>query len=303
MATKNSAPAAKPAIDLSKCLCFTPEGMARQLENYTRSVFRVVEEYQVLYGSAVSVRKAMDSMGAYLITRHTEGGEINPPTDGIDTNSNSSILNRLRQAAKSKHVIKPFIALWEQILPDRKSKMTGLQTLFHYQPVSAASEEQRREEEKENLKLDYRIFFDHLITYKKLVRQFLSIAGDVDTVIDNNKEECHRLNALRSEPDDPARLLEENLAERTIVTQHAVNAIVGRTVFKQTNESGAFVRTQTRDFLIGRNNLDCEPAAGDTIRYDGREFEVMAPGGEPVWRWSDPYHQVYRIHTKCVSEE
>jgi hypothetical protein len=29
----------------------------------------------------------------------------------------------------------------------------------------------------------------------------------------------------------------------------------------------------------------------------------MAPGGEPVWRWSDPYHQVYRIHTKCVSEE
>ena len=83
----------------------------------------------------------------------------------------------------------------------------------------------------------------------------------------------------------------------------SVNAIVGRTVFKQTNESGAFVRTQTRDFLIGRNNLDREPAAGDTIRYDGREFELMAPGGEPVWRWSDPYHQVYRIHTKCVSED
>ena len=47
----------------------------------------------------------------------------------------------------------------------------------------------------------------------------------------------------------------------------------------------------------------CLAAVGDTIAYGGRTFEVMAPGGEPVWRWSDPYHQVYRIHTKCVSEE
>ena len=39
------------------------------------------------------------------------------------------------------------------------------------------------------------------------------------------------------------------------------------------------------------------------IAYDGRTYEVMAPGGEPVWRWSDPYHQVYRIHTKCITEE
>ena len=46
-----------------------------------------------------------------------------------------------------------------------------------------------------------------------------------------------------------------------------------------------------------------EIAAGAAVAYDGRTYEVMAPGGEPVWRWSDPYHQVYRIHTKCVSEE
>ena len=98
-------------------------------------------------------------------------------------------------------------------------------------------------------------------------------------------------------------LIEPVVYHRPGRAPEAVNAIVGRTVFKQTSENGAFVRTQTRDFLIGRNNLDREPAAGDTIAYDGRTFEVMAPGGEPVWRWSDPYRQVYRIHTKCVSEE
>ena len=100
-----------------------------------------------------------------------------------------------------------------------------------------------------------------------------------------------------------ANLVEPVVYHRPGRAAESVNAIVGRTVFRQTDEGGMFVRTQTRDFLIGRANLDREPAAGDTIAYDGRAYEVMAPGGEPVWRWSDPYHQVYRIHTKCVSEE
>ena len=99
-----------------------------------------------------------------------------------------------------------------------------------------------------------------------------------------------------------------NLVEPVVYHQpgraaESVNAIVGRTVFRQTDVGGMFVRTQTRDFLIGKTNLDREPAAGDTIAYDGRTYEVMAPGGEPVWRWSDPYHQVYRIHTKCITED
>ena len=76
--------------------CFTPEGMARQLENYTRGIYKVLEDYQVLYGSAVAMRKAIDSMGAYLIVNCCGGGEVNPVTDGTSDKSNRNpILNRI----------------------------------------------------------------------------------------------------------------------------------------------------------------------------------------------------------------
>ena len=31
--------------------------------------------------------------------------------------------------------------------------------------------------------------------------------------------------------------------------------------------------------------------------------EVMAPGREPHWRWSDPGRSCYRIHTKHLTTE
>jgi hypothetical protein len=32
-------------------------------------------------------------------------------------------------------------------------------------------------------------------------------------------------------------------------------------------------------------------------------YEVLAPGGEPPWRYSDPYRRTLRIHTKHVGTE
>jgi hypothetical protein len=32
-------------------------------------------------------------------------------------------------------------------------------------------------------------------------------------------------------------------------------------------------------------------------------YEVMAPGKEPAWRWSDVFRKVLRIHTKQVGTE
>jgi len=32
-------------------------------------------------------------------------------------------------------------------------------------------------------------------------------------------------------------------------------------------------------------------------------YEVMAPGNEPPWRYSDPYRRTLRIHTKLIGAE
>ena len=47
-----------------------------------------------------------------------------------------------------------------------------------------------------------------------------------------------------------------------------------------------------------------DPRAGDTIvEIDGNHtfiFEVMALGGDPPWRYSDPFRLKLRIHTKQI---
>ena len=93
-----------------------------------------------------------------------------------------------------------------------------------------------------------------------------------------------------------------------------VPATVGRTVFRTDDSYGAQIRTETRDYLILAADLVLPgigptlPQRGDRIRETagtGRPlvYEVMAPGDEPVWRYSDPYCKTLRIHTKQVEEE
>jgi len=84
---------------------------------------------------------------------------------------------------------------------------------------------------------------------------------------------------------------------------YAITAVPGKTVFRQQNECGAYVRTETRDFIVRREHLAAEPQKGDEIAFGGRTYEVLAPGGEPAWRWSDPTHTAYRIHTKLTEGE
>lgn len=89
-------------------------------------------------------------------------------------------------------------------------------------------------------------------------------------------------------------------------------ATIGRTEFEQADTFGAIQRTQSRDFLVRTADLvlggePTMPVAGDRIREgDGEKtfvYEVMAPGGEPPFRYSDPYRRSLRIHTKHVATE
>ncbi len=91
-----------------------------------------------------------------------------------------------------------------------------------------------------------------------------------------------------------------------------VQATIGRTVFEQADEYGAIHRIESRDFLVRAADLvlggtQTLPQAGDRIREtDGgvtHVYEVMAPGTEPPWRYSDAYRRVLRVHTKHVATE
>ena len=88
-----------------------------------------------------------------------------------------------------------------------------------------------------------------------------------------------------------------------------VAATVGRTVVEIDDGYGAIERFESRDFLIAAaelaiNSQPFEPAAGDliaeTVGQQTFVYEVLAPGKEPCWRYSDPYRKTLRIHTKQV---
>ena len=98
---------------------------------------------------------------------------------------------------------------------------------------------------------------------------------------------------------------------RTADRDH-MSATIGRTEFEVDDGLGVLVRTESRDYLILAEHLvlDGQPALpqrGDRVREtDGSQtvvYEVMAPGKEPPWRYSDPYRKTLRIHTKQVDTE
>jgi hypothetical protein len=93
----------------------------------------------------------------------------------------------------------------------------------------------------------------------------------------------------------------------------AVQTTVGRTLLKLGDDYGGVRMEWTdRDFLIHAADLVLGgtvvlPERGDQIREtQGTKtfvYEVMAPGKEPPWRWSDPHRKMLRIHTKQIGVE
>ena len=91
-----------------------------------------------------------------------------------------------------------------------------------------------------------------------------------------------------------------------------LNATIGRTEFEQADEAGLIHRIESRDFLVRTADLDLGdgptlPKAGDRVREIAGSsvfvYEVNSPGGQPPWRYSDPYRKTLRIHTKHIATE
>jgi hypothetical protein len=97
------------------------------------------------------------------------------------------------------------------------------------------------------------------------------------------------------------------------VDEVTVQATIGRTLLKLDDGYGGVRMEWTdRDFLIHAADLVLGgnavlPQRGDVIRetQGGKVFvyEVMAPGKEPAWRWSDVFRKVLRVHAKQVGVE
>jgi hypothetical protein len=94
-----------------------------------------------------------------------------------------------------------------------------------------------------------------------------------------------------------------------------VRAVRGRAFLRLTLAQGSqtgFTFTD-QDFLIAAADLrfedgkEVEPRSGDEIHervgYELRVFQVLAPTGEPVWRWSDCHRLIRRVHAQFVRTE
>ncbi len=112
--------------------------------------------------------------------------------------------------------------------------------------------------------------------------------------------------------DQRHRHMSRTVVYRRGADEKEVQATIGRTEFEQADEAGLIHRVESRDFLVRTADLDLGagpilPRAGDQVRETvGTSvfvYEVNAPGGQPPWRFSDPYRQVMRVHTKFVGTE
>jgi hypothetical protein len=108
-------------------------------------------------------------------------------------------------------------------------------------------------------------------------------------------------------------------ASRLVLYQRGASSVsiavgIGRTTFQVDNGTGVIETFESRDFLILAADLVLDglaalPKAGDRIRETGGDdstsyiYEVLAPGTEPAWRYSDPYRRTLRIHTKQIGTE
>ena len=89
-----------------------------------------------------------------------------------------------------------------------------------------------------------------------------------------------------------------------------LQATIGETVFEQADDYGVIHKIESRDFIIRTGDLVLDsvqtlPTTGDRVRETDVDtefvYEVMAPGQEPPFRYSDPYRKALRIHTKRIS--
>ncbi len=88
------------------------------------------------------------------------------------------------------------------------------------------------------------------------------------------------------------------LYTRTDGDSMELSACRGSTLFRSTDKNGVTTYTRSADFIIA--NPGFIPKRGDRIDDGESVYEVLAPNGEQVYRFSDHTGFSIRIHTKLT---
>jgi len=83
-----------------------------------------------------------------------------------------------------------------------------------------------------------------------------------------------------------------------------LQATIGKSMYDQDDGEGIVTHFLIDTYALLSSIIGTLPRRGDTIvEIDGDHtfiFEVMALGGDPPWRYSDPFRLKLRIHTKQI---
>lgn len=91
-----------------------------------------------------------------------------------------------------------------------------------------------------------------------------------------------------------------------------LQATIGRSEFEEVADGNIAHRFESRDYLVRASDLVLNgepilPEAGDVVLEvlgeATHQYEVMGPGMEPPYRWSDTTKLTLRIHTKFTGLE
>lgn len=95
------------------------------------------------------------------------------------------------------------------------------------------------------------------------------------------------------------------------LTVSIINCWVGQTRFRTNVGSFSRLDFSDRDYLIPVDELTLDgdlvqPQENDWIEQiingkPSQQFKLIAPEGEPVWRYSDPQETLYRCHCKKMN--
>jgi hypothetical protein len=84
-----------------------------------------------------------------------------------------------------------------------------------------------------------------------------------------------------------------------------ISATPGKSSYQINDDTGMSVAAEVMDFIVLAGDLEIAgasivPESGDTVTTDRGTYEVMYLAGDGFWRYSDPYGNAIRIHTKQI---
>ena len=85
-------------------------------------------------------------------------------------------------------------------------------------------------------------------------------------------------------------------------TTVTATAVPGNTAMEQQTTDGLVTTERIQDFVfLASDLLGLVPRRNDKILWESRLFQVVHPAGGRQYSFADPFHTMYRVHTKEIN--